>query len=162
MSQQTAPTPGPLAETERVLELGAHHAGTVRMFLWHLAQMMIAMMLGMVVGYGTFLAIIGTNGDQARHLYPTTSLVVMALSMTMPMVAWMRFRRHTWRDSIEMGSAMLLPAVPFLVCLWAHVFRDAPNGPYMMVSTAAMIGLMIYRWNVYSMHPAKPIPVRGV
>lgn len=128
------------------------HPGSVRHFVSHLAQMVLAMMIGMVVGYGGFLAIVGKSGTQARQDYPTASLLVMALSMTIPMVAWMRFRRHTWRNSIEMGAAMLVPVVPFLVCLWAHAFRDAPNGPYMTVSTVAMVGLMLYRWDVYSAH----------
>jgi hypothetical protein len=29
---------------------------------------------------------------------------------------------------------MLIPAVPFLACVWAHVFTKAPNGPYMVAS----------------------------
>jgi cytochrome bd-type quinol oxidase subunit 2 len=123
--------------------------------------MVIAMMLGMFVGYGIFLAIVGTSGAEARRLYPTASLLVMAVSMTVPMLAWMRFRRHVWRDTIEMGAAMLVPAVPFLVCLWVHVLGEAPNGPYMMVSTVAMIGLMLFRWNVYSVHAAKPLAIPG-
>jgi hypothetical protein len=49
----------------------------------------------------------------------------MAISMTIPMVAWMRYRRHSWRNSMEMGAAMMLPAVPFLVLLWCHVTREA-------------------------------------
>lgn len=170
MSQTTAPTAGPHAHPERAV-IGTHpsgdslprhdadatgHAGSIRHFLWHLAEMVAAMMIGMFVGYGAFLTIVGTSGDQARHDYPTAALLVMAVSMTIPMVAWMRFRRHTWRNSIEMGAAMLLPVVPFLGCLWADVFHDAPNGPYMAVSTVAMVGLMLYRWNVYSVHhPAK-------
>ncbi len=176
MSQTTAPTPGPPTHADQV-DVGPDppgdvsrvpdtrttgKAGGVRRFLRHLAEMVAAMMIGMFVGYGSFLSMVGTSGNQARHDYPTASLLVMALSMTIPMVAWMRFRRHTWRSSIEMGAAMLLPAVPFLACLWAHVFRDAPDGPYMTVSTVAMVGLMLYRWNIYSVHhPATPAAIRG-
>jgi hypothetical protein len=117
--------------------------------------MVAAMMIGMAIGVNGFLAIVGKSSEQARHEYPIVFLLVMALSMTIPMVAWMRLRRHAWRTSLEMGLAMLLPVVPFVACVWSGVIHDAPNGPYMAVSTAAMVCLMLYRWRLYSVHPAK-------
>lgn len=169
MSQTTAPSAGPAGQSERVNVASgdssqldhpvsaahAHHGRRVRHFLWHLAEMLVAMMIGMAVAVGVFSAVVGENYGQARHRYPTAALLVMAVGMAVPMVAWMRFRRHTWKNSIEMGAAMMLPAVPFLACVWAHVFVNAPTGPYMAVSTVAMLGLMLYRWEVYSAHPAK-------
>lgn len=125
-------------------------------FLLHFAEMMIAMMIGMAIGVGIFVAIVGVTYAQSRHEYPTAALLVMAVSMTIPMVAWMRLRRHTWRNSMEMGAAMMLPAVPFLVLLWCHVTQVALTGPYMAVSVVAMLALMLYRWEVYSAHRAKP------
>ena len=128
-------------------------------WLRHLVEMSVAMMIGMCVGVGIFAAILGVSYHQLVLQDPTAALIVMAVAMTVPMVAWMRIRRHTWRHSMEMGAAMLLPAIPFLGCLWAHVFSKAPNGPYMAVSIVAMLGLMLYRWDVYATHPAKPLPV---
>lgn len=130
-------------------------------FVRHLVEMVVAMVIGMVVAVGIFVSIVGGTFVEARHEYPTAALLVMAIGMTAPMVAWMRFRRHRWRDSMEMGAAMMLPAVPFLVLLWCHVTRVALTGPYMAVSTAAMLALMFYRWDVYSTHPTKPLRVRA-
>jgi hypothetical protein len=38
---------------------------------------------------------------------PYFSTVMLAIILTAPMVAWMRFRRHGWRPSLEMGSATM-------------------------------------------------------
>ena len=72
--------------------------------------------------------------------------------MTVPMVAWMLFRGHGRRNSAEMGAAMLVPAIPFIVLCALHVLAGSTAaGVYMVVSTLAMLGLMVYRRHVYSM-----------
>jgi hypothetical protein len=38
---------------------------------------------------------------------PFFSTVMLAIFLTVPMVAWMRFRHHEWRPSLEMGSATM-------------------------------------------------------
>ena len=38
---------------------------------------------------------------------PVFSTLVLAIILTVPMVAWMRFRHHEWRPSLEMGSATM-------------------------------------------------------
>ena len=72
-------------------------------------------------------------------------VVVIAVAMTAPMVAWMRFRGHTWRSCNEMGAAMLLPAVPFIVLYWLGVIAAPFCSLYCAASFAAMIALMVYR-----------------
>jgi hypothetical protein len=148
---------GQVADADHLDGGASSGQGGIRHFVRHVAEMVIAMMIGMAVGVGIFSAIVGESYKSSRHDYPTAALLVMAIGMTIPMVAWMRFRRHTWRDSLEMGAAMLFPAVPFLVVVWAQVVRDAPTGPYMAVSTVAMLALMFYRWEVYSAHSPRPV-----
>jgi energy-converting hydrogenase Eha subunit A len=38
---------------------------------------------------------------------PVFSTLMLAVILTVPMVAWMRFRRHGWRPSLEMGAATM-------------------------------------------------------
>jgi hypothetical protein len=38
-------------------------------------------------------------------------LLSMGLTMTVPMVAWMRYRGHAWRPTNEMAASMLIPTV---------------------------------------------------
>ena len=122
-------------------------------FWLHFLEMFAAMMIGMMVGKPIFLAITGLSStSQASRLYPWQSVLAMALSMTVPMVAWMLFRGHGRRNSAEMGAAMFVPAIPFIIlCSLDVLAGGTANGIYMVVSTLAMLGLMLYRRAVYSM-----------
>jgi hypothetical protein len=48
----------------------------------------------------------------------------MALSMTVPMVAWMGFRGHGWRLSMEMAASMLVPTVAVMGLLEGGMVED--------------------------------------
>ncbi len=82
---------------------------------------------------------------------PTATLLVVAVSMTLPMVAWMRHRGHAWRDCSEMAAAMVIPVIPFLCLVWFGVTESAQCGGYCASSVAAMLALMYYRRSEYAM-----------
>jgi hypothetical protein len=129
------------------------HKVRIAPFWRHFLEMFAAMMIGMMAGKPVFLAITGASSTaQAGRLYPWQSVLSMALSMTVPMVAWMLFRGHGRRNSAEMGAAMLVPAIPFIIlCALDVLAGGTANGVYMVLSTLAMLGLMLYRRDVYSM-----------
>jgi hypothetical protein len=122
-------------------------------FWLHFLEMFAAMMIGMMVGMRVFLAVVGLSStSQAGRLYPWQSVLAIAVSMTVPMVAWMMFRGHGRRNSAEMAAAMLVPAIPFIILCALDVLAGGPaNRIYMVLSTLAMLGLMFYRRAVYSM-----------
>src|SRR5215469_16962505 len=63
-------------------------------FLRHFGEMVLAMLLGMSVFdvvTGVLLIPMGLE----------VSALAMAVAMTVPMVAWMRIRKHAWRPSVE-------------------------------------------------------------
>jgi hypothetical protein len=80
----------------------------------------------------------------------------MTFNMTLPMVAWMPHRGHTWQRSGEMAGAMFVLAFALLVLLWlgltsAHVLLPLE----MALMAPSMILLMLYRVDNYSQpHPA--------
>ncbi len=41
----------------------------------------------------------------------------MSVSMTAPMVVWMRHRGHAWARAAEMATAMLVPAIALVALL---------------------------------------------
>ena len=55
-----------------------------------------------------------------------------------------------------MAAAMLMPAIPFVILAGLHVIKGTGCCAYMMLSTLAMLGLMFYRRDVYSM-PMRPL-----
>ena len=77
-------------------------------FLWHYVQMCMACCVGGVTLGIIFFggaALIGYSDLIVRAPYFST--LVLAVILTVPMVAWMRFRRHGWRPSLEMGAATM-------------------------------------------------------
>jgi hypothetical protein len=101
-----APTPQPAASVTRGVPL--------RSFLLHYAEMLVAMLVGMVVlGWAEGLVWPGAM-DRAD-----VGALVMATNMAVGMGAWMRVRRHAWRGIAEMSAAMYLPFLALLVPYWA-------------------------------------------
>ena len=120
-------------------------------FLRHLLEMVVAMMLGMGV-FGLALAVAGEPPGYANLL---VRYGAMGLFMAAPMVAWMRFRGHPWRDGGEMTAAMLLPMLaPVALVETGAAVPGLSEGSLMVVSHVAMIGgmvaLMAYRFDRYA------------
>ena len=106
-----------------------------RTFLRHYAEMLIAMFVGMGVAAGG-LAAAGVEIDT-----PELALLGMAASMTVPMVAWMRYRGHGWGPAAEMSAAMFVPTVAALGLLWTGLVED--DHALLMVQHVAMFPAML-------------------
>ena len=134
----------------------AHHRRHLPTFWRHFLEMLAAMAVGMIATGAVFLSVVGLKTwEQVTLQYPTQILLAMAVGMTVPMVAWMLFRGMGWRNSYEMAAATVLPVVPFLFLVWSGVTTSAQCGGYCVVMIAAMLGLMLYRRDEYSMKTAR-------
>jgi hypothetical protein len=134
----------------------AHHKRHLPAFWRHFLEMLAAMAVGMIATGAVFLSVVGLKTwDQVLVQYPTQALLAMAAGMTIPMVAWMLFRGMGWRNSYEMAAATVLPVIPFLLLVWSGVTKSAQCGGYCVVMLAAMLGLMLYRRDEYSMTTAR-------
>ena len=95
-----------------VFSKGNQDMSPVRTFIRHYAEMVAAMFAGMIVlgvpAEGALRAA-GTSVTNLQASAPAVALLGMAVTMTVPMVAWMRYRGHGWRPCNEMSAAMLLP-----------------------------------------------------
>ena len=49
----------------------------------------------------------------------------MAFTMTVPMVAWMRYRGHSWQPTLEMAASMVIPTL-IAIALSARAWRASP------------------------------------
>ena len=86
-------------------------AGT-RHFIRHYVEMVVAMFAGMAVlgvPAGWALGAVGSSWSELTDSAPSLMLLGMAITMTMPMVAWMRYRGHGRRANLEMSASMLVP-----------------------------------------------------
>jgi hypothetical protein len=118
-------------------------------FTRHLLEMVVAMMAGMMV-LGVAVGILGEPSGEVNLL---VEYGVMGAFMSVPMVAWMRYRGHAWSEGGEMTAAMLSPM--FALVLPVELGVVGLTGHALMVlSHVAMIGgmilLMLYRLDRYA------------
>jgi hypothetical protein len=103
--------------------------------------MVAAMFLGMLIlmpPAGWLFSALGTSWSE---LSPAMSLFGMAVTMALPMAAWMQYRGHAWRPNIEMVASMLIPAFIVMALLAAHVVVS--GGPVMVFEHVAMLAAML-------------------
>jgi hypothetical protein len=120
-------------------------------FARHLLEMVVAMMLGMGV-FGLALAALGEPPGYANLL---VRYGMMGAFMAAPMVMWMHYRGHSWREGGEMTAAMVVPMlVPVALVELGVAVPGLSEGSLMMLSHVAMIGgmvaLMTYRFERYA------------
>ena len=117
-----------------------------RRLLRHYAEMVLAMFAGMVV-LGAPLSALTGDGEM-------TMLVNMGVSMSLPMVGWMRYRGHSWRASMEMAASMIVPTLAAMVVYGTGLIADFDVvlvGEH-VVMLAAMLGVMLLRPAEYVHH----------
>ena len=141
MTTSTPPSPHPTAPAiHRV------RPATVRLrFAGHFAEMIIAMLVGMVA-----LGPLWSLATPALLHRGDVHAVGMATNMTIGMALWMRIRRHSWPRIAEMSAAMYLP---FLVLLLPHWLGVISAGTVMtgghLLMLPAMLAAMLWRRSDY-------------
>ena len=132
---------------------------STRRFLRHYVEMVVAMFLGMVVlgvPAGWALGAVGSSWSELTTDAPALMLLGMAVTMTVPMVGWMRYRGHGWRANTEMSASMLVPTFAAIALLQASVVDDV--GVVLVVEHVAMLlgmlGAMLLRPTEYTHHHA--------
>jgi hypothetical protein len=124
-----------------------------RRFLRHYAEMVVAMFLGM--------AVLSLPAEWAMNLFGTGwseigdagMFLMMATTMTIPMVGWMAYRGHGLRANAEMAASMYLPAFAVVGLLGAGI---GGTGRLMLIEHVAMLlgmlGAMLLRPAEYACH----------
>ena len=71
--------------------------------------------------------------------------------MTVPMVAWMRYRGHDWRPSTEMAASMIAPMIAVIVLFVAGATDfSAAMALEHVAMFPATLAVMLARWDEYS------------
>lgn len=106
-----------------------------RRFIRHYIEMVVVMVLGMFALGAPANAVVHTSGR------PRLMLAEMAVTMTLPMIAWMRFRGHAWQPCNEMAATMLLPAAGAIGLLALGLVTGV--GILMVIEHAVMLASML-------------------
>jgi hypothetical protein len=124
---------------------------------WRLTRHLLEMITAMIVGMMIFGAAVGALGEPPGYSNLLVEYGFMGASMSVSMVAWMRFRGHTWSDGLEMTAAMLVPMFAVVTPFALGALGEAPgqsDHALMMLAHVVMIGgmvaSMIYRRGRYT------------
>lgn len=128
-----------------------------RHFARHYGEMVAAMFVGMValgIPAGWVLGALGSGWAELRHDAPAAMLGLMAVTMTVPMSAWMRRKGHGWRPNAEMAASMIVPTLGVIGLNATGMITDI--GTLLLVEHVAMLAgmfvVMAARPNEYSRH----------
>lgn len=135
------------------------HGYPAFLFLRHLGEMTLAMFVGMFafgLALGVIAGVAGSSLESVRVSQPELFMLGMGSAMSLTMVAWMRHRRHSWRQGWEMTAAMFVPVLGVLACYWAGAITADPVCPVSCVlMIPAMAAAMLFRLDVYTARHAQ-------
>jgi hypothetical protein len=109
-------------------------------FVRHYVEMVAVMFIGMFALSKPADWLFGTLGASTSSEHPVMMLFSMGITMTVPMVAWMRYRGHGWRPTNEMAASMLIPTFAAIALVGAGVMT---GGSAMVAEHIAMLGGML-------------------
>jgi flagellar biosynthetic protein FliP len=124
---------------------------TLRRFLRHYAEMIVAMIGGMVVLGMLESMLLDPFGWSDVRAVPEFNALIMATNMALPMAVWMWHRRHTAGAIGQMAAAMYAPFVMCFPLLWLGLLSATGlmiAGHVLMVP--AMTVAMLWRPNEYT------------
>jgi hypothetical protein len=124
--------------------------GSTRRFVRHYAEMVAVMFAGMFVLMAPTGVLLSAFGTSWSRLSPAMNTFTMALTMTVPMVAWMSYRGHAWRPNIEMAASMLIPTFAVMCVLWAGIAKGGLLVPEHAGMLTCMLIAMLLRRDEYS------------
>jgi hypothetical protein len=109
----------------------------------------------MMIGMGVFGLALVVTGEPPGYANLLVRYGLMGVFMAAPMVAWMRYRGHPWRDGGEMTAAMVVPMLVLVAPVELGVaVPGLSEGSLMMLSHVAMIAgmvaLMVCRFDRYA------------
>ena len=128
-------------------------ASKVGRFIRHFLEMLLAMMAGMAI-LNLLGNLIPASSSYAAAFRSGTNLyaIMMAVFMTVPMVAWMIVRGHGWRHSAQMAFAMFAPVAVTTVLrlLGADAYLPWLGNASHMGMFLGMLIVMLYRREHYT------------
>lgn len=113
---------------------------STRRFFLHYVEMVAVMFIGMFALGKPADLLFSALGASTSSRHPVMMLFSMGVTMTVPMVAWMRFRGHAWRPTNEMAASMLIPTFAAMALAAAGVMH---GGPLMGIEHVAMLAGML-------------------
>ena len=127
-------------------------AKPVGRFGFHFAEMCAVMCLGGGLLIGLFFGAATVLGfSEMREELPALSALIIAGILAGAMVVWMRFRRMSWRPTLEMAGSSVASGLVLIVGYWIGIVPDNALLPSVcLLACVAMHAVMLFRIPLYS------------
>ena len=110
-------------------------------FALHFGEMCVPMCIGFAIGDLVYFWLAGMAGyGEPFTELPVLSVLVVTLTMTAPMTAWMLYRGMPRRPVVEMSAAMPILAVVLLGLGWLGML---PSGNLALLEHGLMMPVML-------------------
>jgi hypothetical protein len=126
---------------------------------WNFARHFLEMCVSMCAG-GAILSVIVfgipalAGAPDLRERFPELGLILIAMLLTLPMAAWMRFRGMEWRPVVEMSAVPIALAILLIGGVWAGFAPDSTLqttfGTFCGISCVGMFVVMLFRLDLYT------------
>ena len=111
----------------------------LRHFVRHYLEMVAAMFAGMLV---LGLPVAAASEALGYDAPPAVELLSMAVVMTVPMVAWMRYRGHAWQPCLEMSAAMFVPTFVAIALLRVVDYMTLMTAEHVAMFVAMLLAML--------------------
>jgi hypothetical protein len=125
-------------------------------FALHFLEMCLAMCIGgipLIVLFFVGAAQIGY--PDLFEQSPEVAVLAIGFILALPMLAWMRFRGHEWRPTVEMASTTIVLAILLVGLGWLGILAKTSLIEWMRtLACPVMIIPMLFRLDIYTAHHA--------
>lgn len=147
VSRSGAPAGEPVREG-RVMHVGR----PIGRFGLHLVEMCMVMCAGAAALSLLFFGAASVLGyNDLQQTAPELVVLVIALNLSVPMLAWMRYRRMAWQPTLEMAGSTMVVGLALIAAYWMDLIAKT-NLVEVQTSLACpmMLAVMLVRFRLYS------------
>ena len=125
-------------------------------FLWHFVEMCLTMCIGgIALNVLFFWGAAQIGYPDLFERFPEFSLLLIGINLALPMIAWMRFRGHDWRPTLEMASTSIILVILLIGAAWLGIIsRSSQLELLKRFACAVMLIPMLFRLDLYTGHHA--------
>lgn len=122
-------------------------------FVLHFFQMCAVMCVGgvalILLFFGAATALGYTNLDQRA---PELTVLVIAVSLSLPMLLWMRYMGMDWRPTLEMSGSTMVAGLLLILAYWLGLISQSGLIPLQtgLLACPLMLVVMLFRFRLYS------------
>ncbi len=126
---------------------------SVGRFVLHYLEMCMVMCVGAIslslLVFGA-AALLGYTDLPQRA--PELTVLIIAINLSLPMAAWMRFRGMAWRPTLEMSGATMVAGLLLIAAYWLGIIAKSSLMGLQtgILACPLMLAVMLVRFPLYS------------